>query len=107
MTGEREQRRAMALLPSPPLAEHQRLHLRPKEKSKGKDKQPAPKFIRHDTEPGQHGWQVGRGLLERGGNDSGSQEDGSSRGERRCHCAETIDGWSIHAVGDERRGVLH
>jgi hypothetical protein len=44
------------LLPSPPRVEHQRLPLRPAETSKGKGKQPMPKLIRHDTEPGQHWW---------------------------------------------------
>lgn len=78
VTGEREsrqQRRTTTLFPSSPLVDHQRFPLRPKETSKGKGKQPMPKFIRHDTEPGQHWWQVGRGLLERNGKDGGSRED--------------------------------
>ena len=81
VTGEREQRRATTLLPSSPLAGLQRLPLRPRETGKGK--QSLPKFIRHDTEPGQHWWQAGRGLMERGGDDGGSQGDVSSRGERK------------------------
>jgi hypothetical protein len=71
------------LLPSPPRVEHQRLPLRPAETSKGKGKQPMPKLIRHDTEPGQHWWQLGRRMMDRDNNDSGSlQDDGSIREER-------------------------
>jgi hypothetical protein len=70
------------LLPSPPRVERQRLPLRPAETSKGKGKQPMPKLIRHDTEPGQHWWQVGRRMMDRGGNDSGSFDDGAVREER-------------------------
>ena len=71
------------LLPSPPRMGYQRLPLQPEETRKGKGKQPMPKLIRHDTEPGQHWWQVGRRLMERSGNSSGSLEDGSGRSERR------------------------
>jgi hypothetical protein len=84
VTGERGQERPPTiLLPISPQAEYHRLPLRPKETSRGKGKQPMPTMIRHDTEPGQHWWQVGRGLMDRSGNDSGSQEDGWERGEHK------------------------
>lgn len=76
------QRPPTVLLRSKPQAEYQRLPLRPKEMGKGKEKQAVPNFIRHDTGPGQHWWQAGRGLLDRSGSDSGPQEDGPGRGGR-------------------------
>jgi hypothetical protein len=81
--GRAQQRPRTVLLPSPPRMGYQRLPLRPKEAGKGNEKQSVPKLIRHDTEPGQHWWQVGRRLMDRGGNDSGSLEDGSGRSERK------------------------
>lgn len=83
VVGERAlQRPPTVLLPSKPQAEYQRFPLRPKEMGRCKEKQAVPKFIRHDTEPGQHWWQAGRGLLHRSGSDSGPQEDGPGRGGR-------------------------
>ena len=83
VTGDRglPQRPPTVLLPSPPRAEHRRLPLRLEETSKSKGKQPLlPKLIRHDTEPGQHWWQVGRRMMDGDGNDSGSlQDDGEIR----------------------------
>ena len=75
------QRPPTVLLPSPPHLGYQRLPLRPKETSKSKGKQSMPKLIRHDTEPGQHWWQVGRRLMDRNNNGSDSQDDGSVRDE--------------------------
>jgi len=84
VTNERApQRPPTVLLPSPPHMGYQRLLLRPKETSKSKGKQPMPKLIRHDTEPEQHWWQVGRRLMDRNSNGSGSQDDGSIGDERK------------------------
>jgi hypothetical protein len=95
------QRPPTVLLPSPPRVEHRRLSLRLEETGKGKGKQPVlPKLIRHDTEPGQHWWQVGRRMMDRDGNESGSlQDDGSVREERMK--VRRSGRSSVKAVGDE------